>query len=114
MYLFIALYLLCMTSIAFIWCRINKTKNVMKLLLTSSSFKGGGIASYAVELINSYAESYEICILIGDDSLYPLDKYNVKVYHYDMADTSEKNASEVLVLINQKIKQKIVIKLISI
>ena len=98
-----------MTSIAFIWCRINKTKNVMKILLTSSSFKGGGIASYAVEFIDSYSESYEICVLIGDDSLYPLDKYNVKVYHYDMADTSEKNASEVLVLINQKIKPDVII-----
>lgn len=81
----------------------------MKILLTSSSFKGGGIASYAVELIDSYSESYEICVLIGDDSLYPLDKYNVKVYHYDMADTSEKNASEVLVLINQKIKPDVII-----
>lgn len=82
----------------------------MELLLTSSSFKGGGIASYAVELINSYAESYEVSVLIGDDSMYPLDnKYNVKVYHYDMADTSEKNAREVLVLINQKIKPDVII-----
>lgn len=81
----------------------------MKLLLTSSSFKGGGIASYAMEFINSYASSFEVSVLIGDDSLYPLDKYNVKVYHYDMEDTSEKNAREVLVLINQKIKPDVII-----
>ena len=81
----------------------------MNILLTSSSFKGGGIASYAVELIDSYSGSYEISVLIGDDSLYPLDKYNVKVYHYDMADTSEKNAREVLKLINQKIKPDVII-----
>ena len=81
----------------------------MKLLLTSSSFKGGGIASYAVELINSYAEHFEMSVLIGDDSLYPLDKYGVRVYHYDMADTSEKNAREVLTLVNNVIKPNVVI-----
>ena len=81
----------------------------MKLLLTSSSFKGGGIASYAVELINSYAEHFEMSVLIGDDSLYPLDKYGVRVYHYDMADTSEKNAREVLTLVNNEIKPDVVI-----
>ena len=70
---------------------------------------GGGIASYAMEFISSYASSFEVSVLIGDDSLYPLDKYNVKVYHYDMADTSEKNAREVLVLINQKIKPDVII-----
>lgn len=81
----------------------------MKVLLTSSSFKGGGIASYAVELINSYAEHFEMSVLIGDDSLYPLDKYGVRVYHYDMADTSEKNAREVLTLVNNEIKPDVVI-----
>lgn len=81
----------------------------MKLVLTSSSFKGGGIASYAVELISSYADSCDISVIIGDDSLYPLDKYNVKVYHYDMADTSEKNAQEVLFLINETIKPDVII-----
>lgn len=81
----------------------------MKLLLTSASFKGGGIASYAVELINSYAESFEVSVLIGDDSLYPLERYNVKVYHYDMADTSEKNAREVLTLVNERIKPNVII-----
>lgn len=81
----------------------------MNLLLTSSSFKGGGIASYAVELVNSYAESFEVSILIGDDSLYPLDKYNVKVYHYDMADTTIENARKVLLLINKKIRPDVII-----
>ena len=81
----------------------------MNLVLTSSSFKGGGIASYAVELISSYADSYDISVIIGDESLYPLDKYNVKVYHYDMADTSEKNAQEVLYLINETIKPDVII-----
>lgn len=81
----------------------------MKVLLTSSSFKGGGIASYAVEFIESYAISFDISVIIGDDSLYPLEQYNVKVYHYDMADTSEKNARNVLTLINQQIKPDIII-----
>ena len=48
----------------------------MKLLLTSSSFLGGGIASYALELIASYADSYDKRLMIGYDSLYTLDCYN--------------------------------------
>ena len=81
----------------------------MKLLLTSSSFLGGGIASYALELIASYADSFDMSVMIGDDSLYPLDCYNVKVYYYDMKDTSEKNAREVLSLINQQLKPDVII-----
>ena len=81
----------------------------MKLLLTSSSFKGGGIASYAVELVASYSKNFEMSVIIGDDSLYPLDKWNVAVYHFDMQDTSEQNAQNVLNLINQTIKPDVVI-----
>lgn len=81
----------------------------MKLLLTSSSFKGGGIASYAAELVSSYSAAFEISVIIGDDSLYPLDQFGARVYHYDMGDTSEKNAVAVLELINEKIQPDIII-----
>ena len=81
----------------------------MRLLLTSSSFKGGGIASYAIEFIKSYAENFDMSVLIGDDSLYPLEEYNVNVYHYDMADTSICNARNVLKLINEEIKPDVII-----
>lgn len=81
----------------------------MKLLLTSSSFRGGGIASYAQELIKSYSNYFDISVAIGDDSMHPLSSYDVKVYHYDMADTSEENAGNVLTLINQQIKPDIII-----
>lgn len=81
----------------------------MKLLLTSSSFRGGGIASYAQELIKSYSNYFDISVAIGDDSMHPLSSYDVKVYHYDMADTSEENARNVLTLINQQIKPDIII-----
>lgn len=81
----------------------------MRVLLTSSSFKGGGIASYAIEFIRSYAENFDLSVLIGDDSLYPLDEYNVSVYHYDMADTSESNARNVLLLVNERIKPDVII-----
>lgn len=81
----------------------------MKLLLISSSFKGGGIASYATELVSSYSLTFEISVIIGDDSLYPLDRYGAHVYHYDMGDTSEKNAVAVLELINEKIRPDIIV-----
>jgi glycosyltransferase involved in cell wall biosynthesis len=80
----------------------------MKLLLASSSFCGGGIASYAQELIKSYTNNFEMSVIIGNDSLHPLDQYNAKIYYYEMDDTSEKNAREVLSLINEKIKPDVI------
>lgn len=81
----------------------------MKLILASSSFKGGGISSYAQELINSYKDFFDIHVIIGDDSLHPLDKEGVQVYHYEMSDTSIDNAIAVLDLINNVIKPDIII-----
>lgn len=81
----------------------------MKLLLTSSSFKGGGIASYAQELINCYSNGYEMSVIIGDDSLHPIKKRGLSIYHYEMNDTSEKNAKTVIDLINNQIRPDIII-----
>ena len=81
----------------------------MKLLLTSSSFKGGGIASYAQEFINSYSAGFQMSVIIGDDSLHPITKDDVSVFHYDMDDTSESNARNVIELINNQICPDIIV-----
>ena len=81
----------------------------MKLLLTSSSFKGGGIASYAQEFINSYSVGFQMSVIIGDDSLHPITKDGVSVFHYDMDDTSENNARNVINLINNQICPDIIV-----
>lgn len=71
----------------------------MKLLFCTSSFKTGvgGIASYAHDFINVFAEKYEIIVITGDsfeqkDTIY-------KIYHFKMNDFSTKNAEKLLNLI---------------
>lgn len=81
----------------------------MKLLLTSSSFKGGGIASYAQEFINCYSEGIDMSVMIGDDSLYPIVKDGVSVFRYDMDDTSEYNAKNVINVINNQICPDVIV-----
>lgn len=53
----------------------------MKILFATSSFAGGGITSYAHEVINNYALNHEVCVFIGDDSKSPLNKSNMKIYN---------------------------------
>lgn len=90
----------------------------MKILLATSSFRGGGIGSYAHEIINNYSKSHEISVIVGDDSKFPINQIGVKVYKYDCDDLSLNNAKKVLSLINETIKPDVVInscaKLISL
>lgn len=81
----------------------------MKILLCSSSFAGGGITSYAHELINCYSESNEFSVIIGNDEQNPITKYGVKVYKYDCSDISFENVSRIVQLINEKIQPDILI-----
>ena len=81
----------------------------MKILLATSSFRGGGIGSYAHEIINNYSKSHEISVIIGDDSRFPINQVGVNVYKYDCDDLSLDNAKKVLSLINKTIKPDVVI-----
>ena len=81
----------------------------MKILLCSSSFAGGGITSYAHELINCYSEGNEFSVLIGNDDQNPIIKDGVEVYKYDCSDISFENVSRIVQLINEKIQPDILI-----
>ena len=81
----------------------------MKILLCSSSFAGGGITSYAHELINCYSENNEFSVLIGNDDQNPIIKDGVEVYKYDCSDISFENVSRIVQLINEKIQPDILI-----
>ena len=80
----------------------------MKLLFCTSSFKTGigGIASYAHDFINAFAEKYEIVVVTGDsfeqkDTIY-------KIYHVKMDDFSINNARRLLDIIQEEKPQIII------
>lgn len=81
----------------------------MRVLLASASFAGGGITSYAHELIDSYSDNHELSLIIGDDSFAPVTKGNVTVYKYDCSDISIENVRRIVELINNEIKPDILI-----
>ncbi len=90
----------------------------MKVLFCSSSFRGGGITSYAIEVLRYLSIENEVSVIIGDDSLYPLANLGIKVYKKEATNTSLQNAEETIHLINHDIRPDLIInsnsKLISL
>lgn len=81
----------------------------MKIVLATSSFGGGGITSYALELINTYSKGNEFSVIVGDDSKEPITNPEIKKYTYDCKDLSYNNAKNVLHLLNDVIKPELII-----
>lgn len=81
----------------------------MKILLCSSSFAGGGITSYAHELINCYSEGNEFSVIVGNDDQNPITKDGVKVYKYDCSDLSYDNICSIVHVINDIIQPDVLI-----
>ena len=75
----------------------------MKILLVNPSFKGGGITSYAHELINCFRKLSDFSVMIGDDSQNPITETGVAIYKVDSSDLSYKNVCKALELINNNI-----------
>lgn len=81
----------------------------MKILLASSSFGGGGITSYALELIDKYSVGNDFYVMLGSDKKYPINNKNVKVIYQNMSDISIDNLKKTVEIINNEIKPDIVI-----
>ena len=81
----------------------------MKILLVNPSFKGGGITSYAHELINCFHKLSDFSVMIGDDSQNPISETGVAIYKVDSSDLSYKNACKALELINNNIVPDVII-----
>lgn len=73
----------------------------MRILLASSSFHGGGITSYALELINCYAADNEFYLMIKDTNGFVDEKAFPNIIHEDMNDLSATNADNVAHIINK-------------
>lgn len=81
----------------------------MKIVFASSSFGGGGITSYAHEVINNFSQGNDFSVIIGDDTVSPIKVKNVKVYKYECSDLSVANARKILDLINNELKPDVLI-----
>ena len=81
----------------------------MKIILVSSSFRGGGITSYAHEVVNCFARNNEVHVIIGNDEKLPFDRSIAKVHNIESSDCSETNAKKMVVLINNSIKPDVII-----
>ena len=81
----------------------------MKVLLVTSSFRGGGITSYAHEVVNCFSNGNDMSVIIGDDTQLPFDRSKVNVYNLESTDLSEANAKELVRLINHEICPDVVL-----
>ena len=81
----------------------------MKILLCSSSFSGGGITSYAMELIDKYSIENDFYVMLGSDKKSPIKNNNVRVIYHNMSDISVKNLKKAIDIINNEIRPDIVI-----
>lgn len=73
----------------------------MRILLASSSFHGGGITSYALELINCYAADHDFYLMIKDTNGFFDEKTFPNIIHADMNNLSTTNANNVAHIINK-------------
>ncbi len=81
----------------------------MKIAFATSSFRGGGIASYALEFIKHYSDNNQLFVIVGDDSKAPIVKANVVVHRIEGGDLSISNARKLIRLINDMIKPDVLV-----
>lgn len=72
----------------------------MKILLASSDFHGGGITSYALELINCYSIEHEFYLMIGETNGHLNRKEFANIIPADMNNLSVENGKKIADTIN--------------
>lgn len=81
----------------------------MKILLANSPFGGGGITTYAVQLIKCLSADSDLTVVLSDDKIAPIEDNKVKVLYYDTKLLTIRNARFFINLINNEIKPEVVI-----
>ena len=81
----------------------------MNILFASSSFGGGGITSYAKEVITHFSSGNEFSVMIGEDKVSPITIPAVRVWRYECNDLSINNAKAVIDVINNEIKPDVIL-----
>lgn len=68
----------------------------MKILLVTSSFRGGGITSYAHEVVNCYSQNHDVSIAIGNEDILPFDRNKYEVIPIESSNLSIENAKNLI------------------
>lgn len=81
----------------------------MRVLLANSPFGGGGITTYATQLIDCLSSDTELTIVLGDDKKAPITNPRVRVIYHDTMSLTFDNALFFINLINNELKPDVVI-----
>lgn len=81
----------------------------MKVLLVNSPFGGGGVTTYATQLVSCLSADTELTVVLGDDRKAPITDPRVKVIYHDTKSVTIKEALYFINLINNVIKPDVVI-----
>lgn len=81
----------------------------MKVLLANSPFRGGGITTYASQLIGCLSADTDLTVVLGDDKAAPISDSHVKVLYHDTKLLTITNALFFIRLINNDIKPDVII-----
>lgn len=65
-------------------------------MFITSSFGGGGITTYAHEVINCYGKDHELSVVVGCQGDYKITSNNVHIHHLESDDLSIKNGRTLL------------------
>ncbi len=79
----------------------------MRILFVTSSyaigdFKGGGISTYATEVVGCYSNEHEISVIICNDKQCEVDIPGVKTYHISPFDASFTSAKKLISIIEEE------------
>ncbi len=81
----------------------------MKILFASSSFNGGGITSYAHEVVEAFARDHEVTVMLGNDDKLPITTPGVDVRYHNLALLTTDNLRRVLHVINDELRPDVII-----
>ena len=68
----------------------------MKIMFITSSFGGGGITTYAHEVINCYGKDHELSVVVGCQGDYKITSNYVRIHHLESDDLSINNGRTLL------------------
>ncbi len=81
----------------------------MKILIASSSFGGGGITSYACEVIDAFARDHQVSVMLGNDDRLPITTPGVRVLYYNLSVLTTDNLRRVLHVVNDELRPDVII-----
>jgi len=81
----------------------------MRILFATSSFRNGGVTSYAKEVISCFSKDNDFHVMVGDDSFSPITEQGITIHRIECSDISIGNLRKAIDSINNEIKPDVII-----